>query len=204
MRWMPVLWLVVMLVLTAVPALGQGENPSPTAQVKETVDQVLDVLRNSGLEGEARRQQLSRLVRARFEFSIMSQRTLGKFWQSASADEQRRFVDLFTDLLETSYIGRVEAYSDEQVLYSGERLAGDRAEVSTRVRNASGDIPIDYRLVLIGGQWLVYDVIVEDVSLIKNYRSSYAEIVRSEGFSGLFARMEEKIRKLRAPSARNG
>ena len=199
MRWKSILWMFLVVVLLAIPSFGAAENPSPTAQVKATVDQVLDVLRNSGLEGDARRQELSRLVRARFEFSIMSQRTLGKLWQSASLEEQQRFVGLFTDLLEASYLGRVEAYSDEQVLYAGERLAGDRAEVATRVRNASGDIPIDYRLVLIDGQWLVYDVIVEDVSLIKNYRSSYTEIVRSEGFAGLFARMEEKIRELRAP-----
>lgn len=187
-----------LMVLWAVgPGLAQSEVTSPTEQVRETVEQVLDVLRHSDLRDEELRETLSRLVRARFEFSIMSQRTLGKYWKEASVAEQRRFVALFSNLLEASYIGRVQAYSDEQVLFAGERLVGDRAEVSTRVRNSSGEIPIDYRLVLIDGQWLVYDVIVEDVSLILNYRSSYAEIVRNEGFAGLFERMEEKIRGLR-------
>lgn len=183
--------------LLAGPVLAEEAQPSATGQVQQTIDRVLEILRNPAVQGETRRQQLSQTVRQRFEFTIMAQRTLGKHWQGASAAEQQRFVALFSDLLEESYIGRVEAYSDEQVLFVGERLAGDRAEVATLVRNASGDIPIDYRLVLIDGKWLVYDVIVEDVSLIKNYRGSYGEIVRDEGFTGLFARMEEKIRQLR-------
>ncbi|MDT8442340.1 MAG: ABC transporter substrate-binding protein [Desulfuromonadales bacterium] len=196
MKLIPLLFSLLLL-LPAGPALAEETPPSATEQVRQTVDRVLEILRDHSLQGEERRQQLSQTVRHRFEFSIMAQRTLGKYWQDASADEQKRFVALFSDLLEGSYIGRVEAYSDEQVLFVGERLAGDRAEVATLVRNTGGDIPIDYRLVLVKGEWLVYDVIVEDVSLIKNYRGSYGEIVRNEGFTGLFARMEEKIRQLR-------
>lgn len=170
---------------------------APLTQVQTTVDQVIDVLRNGQLQGDQRRQTLSRLIRARFDFVIMSQRTLGKYWKSASAAQQERFVALFSDLLEASYIGRIEAYSNETVSYGTEKIEEDRAEVSTQLHSGGTDIPIDYRLVLQKGEWFVYDVVVEEVSLIKNYRSSYGEIVRKEGFDGLFARMEEKISELR-------
>jgi phospholipid transport system substrate-binding protein len=170
---------------------------APKTQIQDTVDRVIDVLRDKQLQGEARRQTLSRLIRARFDFVIMSQRTLGKYWRTASTAEQEKFVQLFSDLLEASYIGRIEAYSDETVNYGEERIEADRAEVATTVNSGNTHIPIVYRMVQQGGEWYVYDVIIEEVSLIRNYRSSYGEIVRKEGFSGLFQRMEEKIKELR-------
>ena len=178
--------------------------PSPRDQVKQTVDQVLEVLRDKSLTGQPRRETLSRLIRARFDFTIMSQRTLGKYWKEASPQEQARFVTLFSDLLEANYVGRIEAYSDETVNYLGERVDGDLAEVDTSIHSGNIDIPTSYRLVLQNGQWFVYDVIIEDVSLIKNYRNSYGEIVRREGYAALFARMEEKIRELRAAPGKEG
>jgi phospholipid transport system substrate-binding protein len=175
--------------------------PSPREQVKQTVDQVLEVLRNKAISGQSRRETLSRLIRARFNFTIMSQRTLGKSWKEADAQQQARFVALFSDLLEASYISRIEAYSDETVSYLGERVEGELAEIDTSIHSGNIDIPISYRLVLENGSWLVYDVIIEEVSLIRNYRNSYGEIVRREGYPGLFARMEEKLRELRAPAS---
>jgi phospholipid transport system substrate-binding protein len=173
---------------------------APKTQIQETVDRVIDVLRDKQLQGEARRQTLSRLIRARFDFSIMSQRTLGKYWRTASSAEQEKFVRLFSDLLEASYIGRIEAYSGETVNYGEEKIEGDRAEVATTVNSGNTHIPIVYRMVQRGEEWYVYDVIIEEVSLIRNYRSSYGEIVRKEGFSGLFRRMEEKINELQQSS----
>jgi phospholipid transport system substrate-binding protein len=170
---------------------------SPKAQIQTTVDQVVEVLRDKQLQGEPRRKTLSRLIRARFDFSIMSQRTLGKYWKSATVNEQERFLSLFSDLLEASYIGRIEAYSDETVDYGEEKIEQDRAEVATMVNSGGTHIPIDYRLVQKGDDWFVYDVVIEEVSLIRNYRSSYGEIVRKDGFAGLFERMEEKITELK-------
>jgi phospholipid transport system substrate-binding protein len=189
------------LLLTAKLAIAA---PSPQAQVQTTVDQVIETLQNKELIGAERRQALSSLIRARFDFQIMSQRTLGKQWKKASAEEQTRFVKLFSNLLEASYIGRVEAYTDEKVRYLGERIKGDRAEVATSIRTANAELPINYRMVLKGEEWFVYDVIVEDVSLIKNYRSSYGEIVRNEGFAGLFSRMEKKLEELHTAAGNSG
>lgn len=176
---------------------------SPKAQIQTTVDQVVEVLRDKQLQGEPRRQTLSRLIRSRFDFSIMSQRTLGKYWNSATVNEQERFLSLFSDLLEASYIGRIEAYSDETVTYGEEKIEEDRAEVATMVNSGGTHIPIDYRLVQRGDDWFVYDVVIEEVSLIRNYRSSYGEIVRKEGFAGLFGRMEAKITDLKQSPGEN-
>ena len=173
---------------------------SPKTQVKATVDQVIDVLRDKQLQGEPLRQTLSPLIRARFDFTIMSQRTLGKYWRTATEAEQKRFISLFSDLLEASYIGRIEDYSDETVSYGEEKIEENRADVATTVHSGNAHIPIDYRLVLKEDDWFVYDVVIEEVSLIRNYRSTYGEIVRKEGFSGLFARMEEKLAELHQSS----
>jgi phospholipid transport system substrate-binding protein len=198
MRQLKIMMLLLSGLLLGTLALAA---PSPREQVKQTVDQVLEVLRNKAISGQPRRETLSRLIRARFNFTIMSQRTLGKSWKEADAQQQARFVTLFSDLLEASYISRIEAYSNETVSYLGERVEGELAEVDTSIHSGNIDIPISYRLVLENGSWFVYDVIIEEVSLIRNYRNSYGEIVRKEGYSGLFVRMEEKLRELRAPAS---
>lgn len=178
---------------------------SPLEQVRIAVDQVIEVLRQGELQGEARRKVLSKLIRSRFDFYIMSQRTLGQHWKQATAQEQAEFVRLFSDLLEASYIGRIEAYTDETVDYNSEKIDGSRAVVATVVHSSNTDIPIEYRMVKQGNDWFVYDVLVEDISLIKNYRSSYGEIVRKEGYAGLFERMRKKITELHEqPTAAGG
>ena len=197
----------VLLIIFGVLVFGVPQAicaTSPLEQVKATVNQVIEVLRQGELQGEARRKVLSGLIRSRFDFVIMSQRTLGQHWKKATAQEQDEFVRLYSDLLEASYIGRIEAYSDETVDYNSEKIDGDRAVVATVVHSRNTDIPIEYRMVKQGDDWFAYDVVVEDISLIKNYRSSYGEIVRKEGYAGLFARMREKIAELHRPLVRTG
>ena len=171
---------------------------SPKEDIRKTVDQVLAVLRDPQIKGTARRDKVSPLIRARFDFTTMSQFTLGKNWRAATPQQQKEFIRLFSDLLEETYIGRVDAYSNETVIYGDEKIEGDRAEVKTHVHSGNVDIPIDYRLVQKGGEWFVYDVLIEEVSLIKNFRSSYGEIIRKEGFAKLLERMAEKIKELRS------
>lgn len=175
---------------------------SPKDDIQKSVDQLLTILRDPQMKGIPRREKLSTVIRARFDFAVMSQYTLGKYWKSASVEDQKQFIKLFSDLLEESYIGRIEAYSDEVVHYGVEKIEGDRAEVATSVRSGNVDIPINYRLTRNGDGWFVYDVVIEEVSLVKNYRSSYGEIIRKEGFAKLLERMTEKIKELRNGKAK--
>jgi phospholipid transport system substrate-binding protein len=186
-----------LLVITA----GGAMAAEPIAEVRSTVDKVLTLLRDKSLPREERRQQLTKVIRPAFDFEAMSQWVLGTNWRKASPAERKHFADLFADLLEATYIGKIEAYTDERVEYTGQKLEGERAEVDTQVKTASADIPIRYKVFRKGERWLVYDVVIEEVSLVRNYRSTYDEIVRKEGFPGLFSRMEEKIRELKAPKA---
>ncbi|NOR40167.1 MAG: ABC transporter substrate-binding protein, partial [Gammaproteobacteria bacterium] len=110
---------------------------------------------------------------------------------------QQEFVKLFSQLIENTYIGRIEAYTDEKVDYPGEKVKGKKAVVETLILTASADIPINYKVYQKkNGEWWVYDVIIEGISLISNYRSSYQEIVKKEGFDGLIAKMKAKIKEL--------
>ncbi len=188
---------VLTLLIGLALVLPVSAASTPKEDIRKTVDQALAVLRDPQIKGEVRRQKISPLVRARFDFTIMSQYALGKNWRSATPQEQQEFIRLFSDLLEETYIGRVDAYSNETVIYGDEKIDGERAEVKTHVHSGNVDIPIDYRLTRKDGEWFVYDVLIEDVSLIKNYRSSYGEIIRKEGFTKLLERMAEKIKELR-------
>lgn len=200
MRTLLIVGLTLLLCLSLRSPLAAATTPKE--DIRKTVDQVLTVLRDPQLKGAPRREKLSTLIRARFDFATMSQYTLGKYWKSASPEEQKNFIRLYSDLLEESYIGRVEAYSNEVVNYESEKIEGDRAEVATSVRSGNTEIPIDYRLTQKNGEWFVYDVLIEEVSMIKNYRSSYGEIIRKEGFAKLLERMAEKIETLRNGKAK--
>jgi phospholipid transport system substrate-binding protein len=173
--------------------------PGPTEQLRATLDQIISVLRNKELSQEAILDRVEVLVRSKFDFEAMSQRTLGIHWRNASPRQRARFIELFSQLLEDTYRGRIRnyTYQDERVEYVGEQVRGTRGQVDTLVIS-SKEIPVSYRVRLKGGQWLVYDVIVEEVSLVSNYRSSYNEIIRQEGFDALLKRLENKVRELQA------
>ncbi len=188
---------IIFLLLT--PAVAPGSR-GPTDQVRETVDRVIELLKDKEMDREKRRQMLSSLIRKRFEFRIMSQQVLATNWKKANPDERDRFVNLFSDLLENTYMERIEAYTDEKVEYVNEKVRDDRAIVETIIVTKTADIPIRYKMVIKGDEWLVYDVVIEEVSLIRNYRSSYREIVMKDGIEGLLARMEEKVKEMKETS----
>jgi phospholipid transport system substrate-binding protein len=172
-----------------------------TESVRTSVDAILGVLKDAGLDKPAKREKIRVIIAERFDFRAMSQRTLATNWRKASKEEQQQFISLFKELIQNTYIGRVESYTNEEVKYPGEKVTNDRAVVDTLIVTSSKEIPVTYRLYLKSGRWLVYDVNIEGVSLISNYRNSYQEIVKREGFSGLLAKMEEKVKELaNAPS----
>jgi phospholipid transport system substrate-binding protein len=160
------------------------------------VDTIIGILKDATLDKPAKREKIRGVIAERFDFRAMSQRTLATNWKKASKEEQEHFVALFGELIQNTYIGRVEAYTNETVKYPGEKITNDRAVVDTLIVTSNTEIPITYRLYLKDGRWLVYDVNIEGVSLISNYRNSYQEIVKKEGFGGLLAKMEEKVKEL--------
>ena len=198
-----ILLALTLVLLTAASVIAAV--PRPTNQLRLTVDRIIEVLRDKDLSQDQVLQEVAELVRAKFDFWAMSQRTLGINWKKATKEEQQRFVELFAKLLEDTYRGRIKAYTfnDEHVEYIGERVLGSRAEVDTIVIS-NKEIPVSYKMRLKGEEWLVYDVIIEEVSLISNYRNSYGEILRDEGFKGLLSRMETKIKELAENGGQGG
>jgi phospholipid transport system substrate-binding protein len=172
-----------------------------TESVRMSVDSIIGILKDTGLDQPSKREKIRVVIAERFDFRAMSQRTLATNWRKASKEEQQQFIELFSQLIQNTYIGRVEAYTNEEVKYPGEKITNDRAVVDTLIVSSSAEIPVTYKLYLKDDQWLVYDVNIEGVSLISNYRNSYQEIVKREGFAGLLAKMEEKVKELaNAPS----
>lgn len=184
---------LLLLALSAAPATAA----SPKDDLRGSVDRIMRLLDDEQLERERRNRQIREEVRNRFNFPTMSQWILGVHWRKASPEQRERFIDLFSRLLEATYKSRIEAYADrytdETVEFTSERIKGDKALVTTLVHTKNQAIPIDYKLVEGDGKWQIYDVVIEEVSLVRNFRSTYDEVVRKEGFDSLFARMEEKI-----------
>jgi phospholipid transport system substrate-binding protein len=170
---------------------------APTDQIRQTVDRLLAILNDPQLKGEQkkneRRQKLKEVLYQRFDFTEMARRSLGSEWRRRTPEEQKEFVKLFTELLERSYLDKIESYSGEKVLYLKEREDGNYAEVETKIVDKKGqEYSVDYRLHKVNGDWKVYDVIIEDVSLVGNYRSQFSRVLAKSSFDELLKTMKEK------------
>jgi phospholipid transport system substrate-binding protein len=180
---------ILFFALAAASAV-QIADQTPTEQVKATVDQVLRILRE---HPSSENEQLQRVIAQRFDFAEMSQRSLGSRWRKLTRAEQQEFVDVFTKLLKENYLGQIKAYQNQEVRFTGERRDSDFAVVETRIVPQQGEpIAINYRLQLSGGEWKVYDVVIEDVSLVNNYRSQFSRVLARNSFSDLIRRMKDK------------
>jgi len=170
---------------------------APTDQIRQTVDRLLAILNDPQLKGEQkkneRRQKLKEVLYQRFDFTEMARRSLGSEWRRRIPEEQKEFVKLFTELLERSYLDKIESYSGEKVLYLKEREDGNYAEVETKIVDKTGqEYSLDYRIHKVNGDWKVYDVIIEDVSLVGNYRSQFSRVLAKSSFNELLKTMKEK------------
>jgi phospholipid transport system substrate-binding protein len=169
----------------------------PTEQVRSTVDQVVAILQDSSLKAESkqkdRREQLRKVIFERFDFAEMARRSLGPEWRRRTPAEQEDFVKLFTDLLQESYIGTIESYKGDKVVYNRELLDQDNAEVQTTLTTRREDsYSINYRLRLVGKDWKVYDVVIENISVVNNYRSQFSRVLAKSSYEELVRNMREK------------
>jgi phospholipid transport system substrate-binding protein len=184
---------VTILVATAAPARAGV----PSDQLRVQVDRVVSVLDDTELRKSARaterRAALRRIANETFDFTEMSQRALGPHWQARTPAEREEFTGLFADLLERSYIGKIELYNGEKVAYLGDAVDGDFATVRTTLVTKQGtDVPIVYRMARRGEHWLVYDVSIEGVSLVANYRAQFNKIIQTSGYASLVQRLRDK------------
>jgi phospholipid transport system substrate-binding protein len=169
----------------------------PTDQLRGSIDLVLKIVTDPELKKEARtaerRRRIRTVVNQIFDFTEISQRSLGRHWQTRTPAEREQFVALFGDLLENAYITKIESYSGEKIQYPGDVIDGDLAVVKTRIVTKQGtEIPIDYRMFLNGGRWAVYDVSIEGISLIGNYRTQFNAVIQRSGFPDLVAKLKTK------------
>ena len=150
---------------------------SPIVEIRSTVDQTVQILTDPQLRGESRKQERRKRLRdaifVRFDFQEMAQRSLGAHWQRRTPEEQREFIKVFSDLLEQTYVDKIESYNNEKFIYAHERIDGHYAEVSSKMRTSKGEeFTINYKLHRVGEDWKVYDLVIENVSLINNYAPS--------------------------------
>jgi len=170
----------------------------PTDQIRVTVDRVLRILKDPALNStgarEARRSELTKAILPRFDFEEMAKRSLGAEWRRRTSAEQEEFIRLFTELLKNSYIESIESYRGEKVIYRSESQDGAYADVGTKVINDRGEeFTIDYRLNLEGSEWKVYDVIIENISIVNNYRSQFSRILGRSSFAELLRTIRDKV-----------
>ena len=170
--------------------------PQPQAQVEEMVNSVLSVLQQPDLSAEEKKAQVSGTVQKYLDVQSMSRRTLGAHWEGATEEQRQRFSELFVQILEGTYLNRVGDYSGGTVKYLKQRVKNDKAIVDTLIISDELEIPVQYKMIYGADAWQVFDIVIEGVSLIRNYRASYGEIIRRDGYEGLLALMDEKVQAM--------
>jgi len=192
-----------LLLLLGWVAVQPAAAGGATDAIKGTIDEALTIIRDKELKHpgrtEERRQRLEQVVGDRFDYQEMSRRALGAPWNTLSDKDKEEFVALFKTLLTNSYADKIESYSGEGVQYLNERTEKDYAEVRTKVLTGKTEIPLDYRLVIKGTDWRVYDVVVDGVSLVNNYRGQFSKIMRSSTYADLVDQLRKKSDKIKGP-----
>jgi phospholipid transport system substrate-binding protein len=189
--------LVVLLTVAMLAAVAPAWAGPPTEQLRVQMDRVIKVLENPELKREGRqlerRAAIRRLANEIFDFTETTRRSLGQHWQARTPAEREQFVRLYADLLERSYIGKIELYSGERIVFVGDTIEREQATVRTRlVTKAGTEIPVDYRMHRVGDRWLTYDVAIEGVSMVANYRAQFNKIIQASGFAALVTKLSEK------------
>ena len=196
-RWSVVLGMAVVLLTGRVAVAG-----APADQLKSAVDRVIKTLEEMKTDksGE-RRQAVRKIANEIFAWDETAKRALARHWQGRTEPQRQEFVKLFGDLLERSYISRIENYGGEKITYLGDSVEDDSAIVRTRIITKQGsEVPVDYRMLRRGDRWLVYDVVIEGVSLVSNYRTQFNKIIQTSSYEELVKKMKNKQEELQEPA----
>jgi len=189
----------IAVVLTLAMAAGRPAwAGAPTEQLRTQIDRVIKALDDPEMAKEARlverRTMIRRVANDIFDFTETTRRSLGPHWQARTPQEREEVTRLYADLLERSYIGKIEMYSGEKIQFLGDTIDGDQATVRTRLVTRQGtDIPVDYRMHRVAGdRWLTYDVSIEGVRLVANYRAQFNKIIQTSGYTSLVKKLAAK------------
>ncbi|MDQ1333495.1 MAG: phospholipid transport system substrate-binding protein [Thermodesulfobacteriota bacterium] len=185
--------LLMALAVSSVSVAGE-----PTEDIRKTTDRIIAIVTDPGLKEADKAREKSRQIRSvvdeRFNWEEMSKRTLARHWKDRTQNEKEEFIDLFGKLLERTYLDKVEGYSGEKVLYVDEKVQENYAIVGVRiVTKQETEIQVDYRLQKKGEEWLVYDISIEGVSLINNYRKQFDSIMTRSSYTGLIEKLRSKV-----------
>ena len=181
--------LAVLLVAPGPPAWA---GPA-TDQLRVYTDQVSKILQNPSMSLAERREAVRHLAEEVFDVNETAQRALGQHWQQRTPAEREEFVKLFANLLEQTYISRIDEYGGEKLTYVSEQLDGDRGVVRARITTKNGtEVPVESRVLLKGKRWLIYDILIENLSLISNYRSQFDRVIRTASYEELVKRLQTK------------
>jgi phospholipid transport system substrate-binding protein len=186
---------ILMILLFSVPAYAGV----PQDMVQTNVNSVLDVLRDPALKPasakETKKQKLRAIYDRMFNQVELSKRAMGRNWSKLNAAQQQEFVKLFRQVLEKAYIDKILAYTDEKITFEKESMLSEtQAEVQTKAITSSKTIPISYRLILQNGAWGVYDVVIENVSLVQNYRTQFNDILAKNTPEQLLETLRKKVK----------
>ena len=188
----------VLFTLLLASSSGVLASISPTMRIQQTVNEVLQVLANSELDTQQRRELVRNILRPRFDYRAMSQIILAQNWRKATPEQQDQFISLFRELIERTYFSAMDNYSGQKVSMGRERLDGKRAVVETYILASTKKVPVNYKLRLKNDDWFAYDVTIDGVSLVSNYRTSFRNLLREKGMEGLLEELQHKIDTLKS------
>ena len=173
-------------------------NSPITSELKQTIDKVIQIVSDPDLKKtpKLRREKLRKTIGFRFNYNQMVRRSLARNYKNRTNKEREEFTGLFKKLLENSYASKIENYQDETINYVDEKVKGKYALVKTEIVRKDGTIDVDYKLINENGRWTVYDFVIEEVSLIRNYRSQFSKIIKTESYGALVAKLTKKIKDL--------
>jgi len=189
---------VVLVLAVGVAPMAGG---TATAAIKTTIKQMFVILNDEELKtpgrAEERHQQLEKVIGNRIAYDEMAKRSLGPQWAQLNEEERQEFVRLYAQLLRDTYSSRFDRYSDEKVEFLQETLQGDYAEVRTRLTSSKFTLDVDYRMLQRAGDWRVYDIVVDGISLVHSYREQFAKIIRTYSYEELVTKLREKTGEIK-------
>lgn len=185
---------LLFLCFFVIPAFSFAEQ-SPLDVVKDTVDKIIVIVEQNPTDVTTRRAKIREVIEPVFNFNEMAKLSLGNNWKEASESEQQEYVKLFSDLLATTYLKKIDQVKKDTVIFRGHRERQDQALVKTDVNFNNDLFPIVYKMRKEASGWRVHDVSIENISLVSNYRSEFAGIIRKNGIDGLLNDLRQKVNK---------